>query len=218
VDRLVIETKEDWEMLERIIGEQIRGHMKSMEARGFRIIRNLTAVPGYNNWQAMLERCRNPKKESWAHYGGRGIKVCDRWQDFGKFIEDMGERPSPEYSLERINNDGNYEPKNCRWATWTEQARNQRQTMYATVDGEKKTLKEWSEITGIKYGTIYMRIVSWGWSPEKAIKTKLHGRWKRRASNDRRRALAEGEGNRKGRKRKAGDKAALSPREVEGES
>lgn len=201
MDRLVIETEEDWNKVQEIVRAQLQSKLADLQSRGFRLVRRQTEVPGYNNWQAMLERCRNPKKDSWAHYGGRGIKVCDRWQDFSAFIEDMGEKPAPEYSLDRIDPNGDYEPSNCRWATWTEQARNQRESVSATVDGEKKPLKEWAELTGIKYGTLYTRIFLWGWSPKEAIKTKLHGRWKRRASNGGRGTLGEGTANRPGRKR-----------------
>ena len=78
----------------------------------------------YRIWGHMLERCENQKHKSFPRYGGRGIIVCSRWADFSNFLLDMGRRPSPSHSIDRINNDGNYEPGNCRWATPKEQGRN----------------------------------------------------------------------------------------------
>jgi hypothetical protein len=78
-------------------------------------------TPTYSSWRAMRSRCRGVTNASYPTYGGRGITVCERWQTFGNFLEDMGERPSLDHSIDRIDPDGNYEPANCRWLTRAEQ-------------------------------------------------------------------------------------------------
>lgn len=92
--------------------------------RGGQITHGGTYTREYRVWADMHQRCRNPRNTRYPKYGGRGISVCERWADFGTFIADMGPRPSPNHSIDRINNDGNYEPGNCRWATRSDQQRN----------------------------------------------------------------------------------------------
>lgn len=89
--------------------------------------------PLYNTWRDMWQRCTSDKSSSYKYYGARGIKVCDRWRNPLLFIEDMGEKPTPNHTLERINNDGNYEPSNCKWATWKEQVMNKRPRMEGQI-------------------------------------------------------------------------------------
>lgn len=93
-------------------------NLKPLEYHG------LINTPEYPIWQAMKNRCRNPKQDSYKSHGARGIKVCERWEKFSAFYEDMGPRPNADYSIDRINNDGNYEPGNCRWATIFQQSVN----------------------------------------------------------------------------------------------
>lgn len=102
----------------------------------------------------MVQRCTNPKNQQWPNYGGRGISVCERWRrDYAAFAADMGPRPDG-HSLERIDNDGNYEPGNCRWATALDQSRNQRKVRILDVDGNKLGLLAASKYLAIPYGTL----------------------------------------------------------------
>jgi hypothetical protein len=122
----------------------------------------------YGIWFNMLRRCEDHADRRYASYGGRGIRVCERWHDFKSFLADIGRRPSPDYSLDRIDNDGNYEPSNCRWATRDQQIRNTRRSHPVTVDGVTKNLIDWARESGISHPTLYRRLAS-GWTPEQAI-------------------------------------------------
>jgi hypothetical protein len=107
-------------------------------------------TPEYFRWLNMKARCNNPNNPAYANYGGRGISVCARWdKSFDAFMSDVGERPTPEHSLDRIDNDGNYEPNNVRWATSQEQANNRRNNMKVEFNGETKTIAEWARVAGI---------------------------------------------------------------------
>jgi hypothetical protein len=106
----------------------------------------------------MRKRCLDPKNHNYARYGGRGIRVCDRWlNSFEAFLHDVGERP-PGTTLDRIDCDRGYEPGNCRWATPKTQARNRRNTITVSVDGSEMPLAEYAEVSGIKYATLFQRM------------------------------------------------------------
>jgi hypothetical protein len=95
----------------------------------------------YSTWKGIRQRCLNKKNKQYNFYGGRGIKICKRWDKFENFLSDMGNRPKLK-SLDRINNDGDYKPSNCRWATKKEQALNRRSNVYLKYKGESKTISE----------------------------------------------------------------------------
>lgn len=123
----------------------------------------------WKRWRSMLARCTMPNTKSYPRYGGRGIKVCDLWlKSFDAFLADLGECPGPEYTLERDNYDGAYEPNNCRWATRKEQNRNSSRNRVIEFDGQSKCLTEWAEATGINVRTIMTRLNK-GWAVEKAL-------------------------------------------------
>ncbi len=117
----------------------------------------MDGTPTYSSWKSMITRVTNQKRETWKNYGGRGITVCERWRKFTEFFRDMGEKP-PGTSLDRINNDGNYEPGNCCWTTHSQQNRNRRNNHRVTIDGQTKTLVEWAELSGIRLHTILTRL------------------------------------------------------------
>lgn len=119
-----------------------------------------SASPEYRIWSAMKRRCYDPNDAAYEHYGGRGIGVCERWlHSFADFLADVGPRPSPQFSLDRFpNNDGNYEPGNVRWATRSEQMRNQRGNRRVEYAGESLTIVEWSERLGLSFCGVAHRL------------------------------------------------------------
>lgn len=120
-------------------------------------------------WRSMWQRCTDPKNISYPRYGGRGIAVCERWRDFPAFLRDMGEPPAGT-SIDRWpNNDGNYEPGNCRWATQSDQTRNQTRSLHYTFNGETLPAREWSERLGGYPDLVRNRIVNLGWSVDRAV-------------------------------------------------
>lgn len=134
----------------------------------------------YHSWRNMIQRCRDENATSYERYGKRGISVCARWMEsFQNFLEDMGMMPDITYSIERIDNDGDYAPNNCRWATTTEQARNTRRNRILEHKGMALPVAEWVEITGIKSTTIRQRIDGLGWSVHDALTKPVQKRQSR---------------------------------------
>lgn len=132
-------------------------------------------LPEYGIWKGMVARCASP--HLWPRYAGRGITVCDRWRSFENFYADMGPRPSMSHSIDRIDNDGHYEPENCRWATQCQQTRNFVRNRILTHEGVSAPLIEWSERTGISAISLSHRL-SRGWSVTRALTTPTQQRRK----------------------------------------
>lgn len=124
-------------------------------------------TPTYRIWVGMRQRCNNPSNCEYASYGKRGISVCARWNDFSAFLSDMGERPRGR-SIDRINNDGDYELSNCRWVTPSEQARNTRRTKMLSFNGETMCMKDWARKIGLRPDTLWRRLAG-GWPVEEAL-------------------------------------------------
>ena len=125
----------------------------------------------YVSWESMIRRCSDPSDQSFPYYGGRGIRVCERWSlSAANFIEDMGRRPSPSHSLDRMDNDGDYEPGNCRWATQTQQQRNRTGCHWVRVGLEVITLQEACDRAGLKDVAVHARMKR-GWSIARALNT-----------------------------------------------
>jgi hypothetical protein len=120
----------------------------------------------------MRSRCVNPNLEYWPIYGGKGISVDPRWDDFATFLADMGPRPAG-HSIERRDSNGNYTPENCYWATALEQSRNTSRCKYLTFNGETKTVSEWAVITDMHNNTIRARLAR-GWTVEDALTKRPH--------------------------------------------
>ena len=154
---------------EIINSEQHRAKMRAAPRRRAEPVPSAPPEEGRHTWHAMLDRCHNPQSKSYRHYGGRGIAVCDRWRNsFRDFINDMGLKPTPRHSIDRIDNNGNYEPGNCRWATATQQARNTRKNRMLTLRGETLCLSDWADRAGRPASWVRSRL-NRGLSPEEAI-------------------------------------------------
>ena len=122
----------------------------------------------YWSWKAMIRRCTNPSHDSYPHYGGRGIKVCDRWMIYENFKHDMGDRPKG-LSIDRIDPDGNYEPGNCKWSTSHEQSNNRRYNRIISYEGKEYTCSQLARAYGIEPSTLNMRLYRYNWPIKQAL-------------------------------------------------
>ncbi len=131
----------------------------------------------YRSWQHMKDRCTNKHADKYADYGGRGITCCDAWlHSFAQFYHDVGKRPTPLHTLERINNELGYFPDNVRWATRQEQCQNTRRNRHLAFHGETLCIDEWQRRLGMKRGTLNSRLNKLGWSIERALTKPVGGR------------------------------------------
>jgi hypothetical protein len=136
----------------------------------------MEGTPTYTVWAGMIQRCHNPNARSYKHYGNRGIKVCDAWRNsFTEFFNDMGAKPDG-LSLDRINNDGDYEPSNCRWATGSQQKRNRRTTTFLTYQGKTQSVSDWAESIGLPRKILERRVRD-KWPLERILFAERYGRW-----------------------------------------
>jgi len=128
-------------------------------------------TPEYRSWLHMRERCSNSASKDYPDYGGRGIAVCPAWvNDYSAFLKDMGRRPTAKHSLDRFpDTNGDYEPRNCRWATPSQQVNNRRATLYLTAWGQTQLLAVWAHQLGLKYATLYARVYVYALPTEKCL-------------------------------------------------
>lgn len=148
-----------------------RHEVATTKGYGFiKVKHHMTNSHEYSSWGSMIQRCENANHAAFKNYGGRGVKICKEWRNsFETFLKDMGPRPSLKHSLDRFpNNDGNYEPGNCRWATIAEQHLNRRDNRLVTFENETKTLSEWAVSKNIPFDVLAKRIEA-GWDVEKAL-------------------------------------------------
>jgi hypothetical protein len=151
------------------LGRRSGGNNRTHDASG---------TPTFSSWRCMISRCCNPRHPHYNRYGGRGILVHPRWSDFDSFLADMGERP-PGMTLDRIDNDDDYKPGNCRWATTREQHTNMSSNVLLHFDDRVQTIVEWAEELGIKSKTLWSRLNVCGWSVEQALTTPVERRKER---------------------------------------
>lgn len=124
-----------------------------------RVKHGMRKTAEYRIWTHIKSRCYNEKVPEFKHYGGRGISMCDRWlSSFNNFIADMMVRPTNKHSIDRIDNNGNYEPSNCRWATSSEQANNTRSNRKITINGTTKNMGQWANENGLRHESVYKRL------------------------------------------------------------
>lgn len=142
-------------------------------AKGDHTTHGMTKTPEWYVWTHMRSRCNVPTHPAYKDYGERGINVCERWSTFENFFADMGLRPSPKHTIERVDNDGNYEPENCKWATRQEQNTNARSNRYLTAFGRTQTLTQWGRDVGLSASCLTYRLDVLRLSPDAVLNPTL---------------------------------------------
>lgn len=153
--------------------EAIRKYNASGQHSRSRLKDGRSLHPLYGTWFQMISRCENPNQKHYDRYGGRGIKVCDEWHDFWEFVkwsDSVGGRPNG-YTLDRIDNNGNYEPNNCRWADWRTQTTNKSSNVFIEYNGQSKTVTEWAECFNLNPNTLQERLKR-GWDINRSLTEK----------------------------------------------
>lgn len=148
------------------------GCLRSTTTTREKTTHGMYGTPTYKSWSSMITRCNNPANHKYPDYGGRGIKVCERWHAFESFLADMGERPTGK-TIGRIDNDGHYDPSNCQWESGKKQGRNKRNTRLFEHNGITATISEHCERLGINASSVRSRIYTYGWGVDKALTTPI---------------------------------------------
>ena len=152
---------------------------KHMKGNKYRQTHGRTNTPEFYIWRSMKARCYNPNSQSYKRYGARGIEVCEEWiNSFETFFNDMGERPKPTFQLDRIDNEGDYFPSNCRWVSAIENGSNRENNVKLTLNNETLTEAQWCRKLGIKTGGVTKRLLK-GWPLDKALQIPKLPRHKR---------------------------------------
>ena len=138
----------------------------------YAVIHGKSRIPGYNSWFHMVDRCNNPENKAYKNYGGRGIKVCQRWLSVDNFFKDMGEKPKG-LTIDRIDNNGNYEKDNCRWTTYAEQNKNRRDNILLTQNGITRTISDWTRYFNLARNTIRERLNK-GWPMDRVLRSSTY--------------------------------------------
>jgi hypothetical protein len=157
------------------------------------VTHGMTHTKVHRIWGAIKGRCHNQNNAAYQYYGGRGIVMCERWQNsFAEFYADMGDPPSDDASIDRINNSGNYEPGNCTWSTRHQQMRNTRRNIYLTYKGETMVRKDWADKLGLTDRSMRFRLENWK-NEDEIFTSPRANRWDRARLN----LARDGVGNQK---------------------